>query len=165
MPRYIDADELLKRIYPMGIGDGMYTINAKAVKFAIDNAPTADVVPRAELAVKSFQDVATIYNLQEKIKKTNGCSKKLCPMQVGAADNCTLAKEQCPYFTQDIDYQKALRAIKVLVAREIFEELETVFCHSVYPRVNANGTITTVRLHHWHIRPDDYNAIKKKYTE
>jgi hypothetical protein len=31
----------------MGIGDGMYTINAKAVKFAIDNTPTADVVPKS----------------------------------------------------------------------------------------------------------------------
>ena len=44
MARYIDADALIKKIFPMGIGDGMYTINAKAVKFAIDNAPTADVV-------------------------------------------------------------------------------------------------------------------------
>lgn len=40
--RYIDADALIKKIYPMGIGDGKYTINAKAVKLAIDNAPTAD---------------------------------------------------------------------------------------------------------------------------
>ena len=44
MARYIDADALIKKIFPMGIGDGMYTINAKAVKFAIDNEPTADVV-------------------------------------------------------------------------------------------------------------------------
>lgn len=46
--RYIDADALIKKIYPMGIGDGMYVINAKAVKFAIDNTPTADVVPKSE---------------------------------------------------------------------------------------------------------------------
>ena len=49
MARYIDADALIKKIFPMGIGDGMYTINAKAVKFAIDNAPTADVVPKSEV--------------------------------------------------------------------------------------------------------------------
>ena len=49
MARYIDVDELLKKIYPMGIGDGMYVINAKAVKFAIDNTPTADVVPKSEV--------------------------------------------------------------------------------------------------------------------
>ena len=48
--RYIDADALIKKIYPMGIGDGKYTINAKAVKLAIDNAPTADVVPKSEVA-------------------------------------------------------------------------------------------------------------------
>ena len=49
MRRYIDANALIKKIYPMGIGDGKYTINAKAVKFAIDNTPTADVVPKSEV--------------------------------------------------------------------------------------------------------------------
>lgn len=54
----------------------------------------------------------------------NGCSKKLCPMQVGAADNCELTKEQCPYFTQDIDYQKVLNEIKAMVAREILSDIK-----------------------------------------
>ena len=45
-------------------------------------------------------------------------------MQVGTVDNCTLTKEQCPYFTQDIDYQNVLNQIKAAVAREIFAEIE-----------------------------------------
>ena len=53
----------------------------------------------------------------------NGCSKKACPLQVGAADNCTLTKEQCPYFTQDIDYHRVFKQIKVEVAEEIFDEI------------------------------------------
>lgn len=53
----------------------------------------------------------------------NGCSKKLCPLQVGAADNCNLTKEQCHYFTQDIDYRIMLKQIKAEVAKEIFEEI------------------------------------------
>lgn len=53
----------------------------------------------------------------------NGCSKKLCPLQVGAADNCSLTKEQCHYFTQDIDYRIMLKQIKAEVAKEIFEEI------------------------------------------
>ena len=56
-------------------------------------------------------------------------------------------------------------AVKAEVAREIFEEIETVLCRSVYPKVNANGTITSTRSMDWHIRCDDYNAIKKKYVE
>lgn len=52
----------------------------------------------------------------------NGCSKKICPLQVGTADNCNLTKEQCPYFTQDIDYYQVLKQIKVEVAKEIFED-------------------------------------------
>ena len=59
MARYIDADVLIKKIYPMGIGDGMYTINAKAVKFAIDNAPTADVAPKSEIAREIFGEIKT----------------------------------------------------------------------------------------------------------
>ena len=53
----------------------------------------------------------------------NGCSKKLCSLQVGAADNCNLTKEQCHYFTQDIDYRIMLKQIKAEVAKEIFEEI------------------------------------------
>lgn len=53
------------------------------------------------------------------------CSKKLCPMQVGTVDNCTLTKEQCPYFTEDVDYQNILNQIKAAVAKEIFAEIET----------------------------------------
>jgi hypothetical protein len=45
MPRYIDAEKLIKTIFPIGLVDnGKYTINAKAVKVAIDRTPTADVV-------------------------------------------------------------------------------------------------------------------------
>ena len=54
----------------------------------------------------------------------NGCSKKMCPFQVETANNCNLAKEQCPYFTQDIDYHQVLKQIKVEIAKEIFEELD-----------------------------------------
>ena len=60
MARYIDADALITKIFPMGIGDGMYTINAKAVKFAIDNAPTADVAPKSEVAREIFEDIEKI---------------------------------------------------------------------------------------------------------
>ena len=50
MPRYIDADKLIDKIFPIGlIDDGNYTINAKAVKVAIDKMPTADVVPKSEV--------------------------------------------------------------------------------------------------------------------
>lgn len=38
----------------------------------------------------------------------NDCSKKACPLRVGATDNCNLTKEQ----------------IKVEVAEEIFDEIE-----------------------------------------
>ena len=62
-------------------------------------------------------------------------------------------------------YLLALHTAKSTIAREIFEEIETLLCRSVYPRVNANGTITPITSKDWHIRCDDYDAIKKKYTE
>lgn len=49
MPRYIDANELYKKIFPLDVVDKRrYSINAKAVAEAIVDMPTADVVPRAE---------------------------------------------------------------------------------------------------------------------
>ena len=50
MPRYIDADALYKKLYPLDLADKRtYTINAKAVADAIANIPTADVVPKSEV--------------------------------------------------------------------------------------------------------------------
>lgn len=44
MPEYIDREVLLKKIFPLGVlADLRYTINAKAVKYAIDTTPKADV--------------------------------------------------------------------------------------------------------------------------
>jgi hypothetical protein len=49
MARYIDADALYKKLYPLDLADKRkYTINAKAVADAIANIPTADVVPKSE---------------------------------------------------------------------------------------------------------------------
>lgn len=45
MPRYIDADALIKKIFPYEVIDtGSYSINAKSIYEAIKKAPTADVV-------------------------------------------------------------------------------------------------------------------------
>ena len=50
MARYIDADALYEKLYPLDLVDKrLYTINAKAVADAIANTPTADVVPKSEV--------------------------------------------------------------------------------------------------------------------
>ena len=61
----------------------------------------------------------------------NGCSKKMCPLQVGKADNCNLTKEQCPYFTQNIDYHRVIKQIEVEVAKGIFDEIENKLLNHV----------------------------------
>ncbi len=88
----------------------------------------------------------------------NGCSKKLCPMQVGTADNCTLTKEQCPYFTQDVDFQKLLNQIKAEVAREIFEEIE---------KAREDCILTVDDMPYFQLSKFKKNIaeLKKKYTE
>lgn len=56
--RYIDAEALYKKIFPFDLVDQkLYTINAKAVANAIDNAPTADVAPKSEVANEVIDDI------------------------------------------------------------------------------------------------------------
>lgn len=44
MARYIDADKLIKKVFPYDVIDKKsYTINAKTIFEAINNAPTEDV--------------------------------------------------------------------------------------------------------------------------
>lgn len=75
-----------------------------------------------------------------------GCSKKMCPMQVGRTDGCRLTKEQCPYFTQDENYQK----IKTKVAMEIFAEIEKLAIIG-----NFTGNLKIMGC--------DYYELKNKY--
>lgn len=57
MPEYIDKQELLKKIFPLGILTDMhYTINAKAVKFAINSMPTTEIVHCKECKHLMFSD-------------------------------------------------------------------------------------------------------------
>lgn len=49
------------------------------------------------------------------------------------------------------------------VAREIFAEIETVLCSVTHPIIRADGTVDVKRMDGFHIREEDYNAIKKKY--
>ena len=48
-------------------------------------------------------------------------------------------------------------------AKQIFEEIETLLCYSVTPKINANGTITSVKSRDYCIRRDDYTELQKKY--
>lgn len=50
MARYIDADRLIKTIFPFDCVDKKhYSINAQAVFDAIKNAPTANIATKSEL--------------------------------------------------------------------------------------------------------------------
>ena len=61
MARYIDADKLIDKIFPIGlIDDGKYTINAKAIKMAVDSCPTADVVPKSEVEALKARKICSI---------------------------------------------------------------------------------------------------------
>ena len=50
MPRYIDADALIKKLFPYDVVDKRcYSINAEAVYKGIETTPTADVAPSSEV--------------------------------------------------------------------------------------------------------------------
>lgn len=55
--------------------------------------------------------------------------------------------------------------IKAEVAREIFGELESCFGILAFPVVTAVGTVVTERAKGLHISSEDYETIKKRYTE
>ena len=75
MARYIDAEKLINKMFPIGLVDnGNYTINAKAVKVAIDQTPTADVAPKSEVAIEVIDEaIRAVYSkIDLKIYSTIG---------------------------------------------------------------------------------------------
>ncbi|MBE6618405.1 MAG: DUF551 domain-containing protein [Ruminococcaceae bacterium] len=67
MARYIDADALIKKIFPFdNVDKKSYSINAKAVYEEIKKAPTVDVPPKVEVErylVKESGDIVPISKL------------------------------------------------------------------------------------------------------
>ena len=68
MARYIDANALYEKIYPLDLADKRrYAINAQVVADAINNAPTADVVPRGE---EEMHGASYYFMLEQAIEST-----------------------------------------------------------------------------------------------
>ena len=139
MPRYIDADALIRKIYPLGIGDGRYVINAGAVKFAIDNTPTADVAPRAELdeAVRKLESLL--------------CHATGGKLSYHTYDLRTMESVVTDYINES--YAKGYDEGGAELAREIFEEIAQI--KKEYASGDIDGNTLCAMLH----------LLEKKYTE
>lgn len=59
--RYVYADALIKKVFPYDVVDKKcYTINAKTIYEAIQEAPAADVAPKSEVAREIFEEIESI---------------------------------------------------------------------------------------------------------
>lgn len=113
MDEYISRNELLKDVQS-NVAEAHNERCAQLLE-AILNAPTADVVPRAELAVHSVQDAATILNLQESNKELEAEVERLQKILDSYALQYGTVKDQ-----QDV-IDKANQEL----ASEIFAEIES----------------------------------------
>ena len=139
MAIYIDADALIKTIFPCDVVDPKcYSINAKTIYEAIKKAPTADVVPKSEVAILSarYAGLAIAKNeLQFEFDTYKGANKIL-------VDNMAEL------------IKGAIDQAKQEVAREIFEEIDTLFERFYNDAFYSSGDLGY-----------DIAELKKKYTE
>ena len=151
--RYIDADKLIDKIFPIGlIDDGKYTINAKAIKMAVDSCPTADVVPKSEYdAVVSAVDNST----KEFLKLHDDYQDAIHTVE--RLKNI-LDSYAFQYGTVT-DKQAIINHERVEVAREIFEEIERLLNLNSFQGDIFTGKYFDVELE------TDIAELKKKYTE
>ena len=87
---YIERSALINKIFPIGlIDDGRYVIPAKAVKTAIDKAPTADVAPVVRCKDCCFYEIDVEYY--------DGGTKDICRLltrQTYSDDFCSYGKRK-----------------------------------------------------------------------
>lgn len=62
-------------------------------------------------------------------------------------------------------YNKAIRHERAEVAREIFDEIESVLFIVARPCPSADETIIVKHSNDFHLRREDYYAVKEKYTK
>jgi hypothetical protein len=84
--KYIEVDALIKKLYPLGMGDGNYGINAKAVRVAIDSMATADVVK-----------VVRCKDCKHNVAKDSATVDCICFMADGMEPNdyCSYGERKC----------------------------------------------------------------------
>lgn len=110
--------------------------------------PPADVVPKSE-----------VDRLETEVRL-------LTENSISAKYPCCVSTSKGLILTKSLEeYDKLLADIASEVAREIFEESESVLSYSVYPQIRADRTIRTIKSKDFTVRAEDYNTIKKKYTE
>jgi hypothetical protein len=149
--RYIDADSLIERIACLS---GIFTdeesmLNRLAVLIAIDDAETADVVPKSEVAdlkieLKAMRNAANSYKMHYK----------------DAMKTITEVRRLATEIKADLPFHNA--KIKAEVAREIFAEIEKILSDNWHTDCQMGDCIED--YYDDDIR-DDIADLKKKYTE
>ena len=168
--RYIDADALIKKIYPMGIGDGKYTINAKAVKLAIDNIPTSDVVPRSE--------VEELTRENESLAKTvNEASELIRKLRSKVEESKTEVEELKAIIADHKASEERLEELysnaKAEVAREIFGDVKKAIKEEVRDYCSGFESMETPEMQEYYKTKQNtaiylymkIDYLEKKYTE
>lgn len=135
MARYIDVDAL-KLDIDLSKGASVLDMALGVIK-AVKEAPTADVVPKSEVAILTAQNMAlenAKYELQHELNKYKGVENII-------KDNMGKL------------ISAAINGAKQEIAREIFEEIDTMIFGTILP--NDCAIISIAKL----------AELKKKYTE
>ena len=136
MPRYIDTDELLKKVKYREVYESLCDFEF-VTPTDIEETPTADVVPRADVDRLQAE-------LEDKQFRCDSCDRIAL----------TFA-----------EHKFCIRKAKAEVAREIFEEIEGLLKIVKIPCVNEDGYITPLQAGYWAIDPEDYAKFKQRFTE
>ena len=148
MARYIDAAALLenlKKQYGEELG-WQCTVNMSDVGMMIEDAPTADVVPKSEVAILTAQNMAL------EIAK-NDLQHRL---------NTYIGVENILKDNMGELIKAAINGAKQEVAREIFEEIEEALSENFHADCQMGDCIED---YYDECLRDDIAELKKKYTE
>lgn len=102
-PEYYEAVRSGEKTFEVRLNDRNYQVNDVLHLQEFNNG---EYTGRELVKVASYilNDAAyckegyVVIALKEHFK----CTKMLCPMQVGAVDNCVLTEQECPYFTKEL---------------------------------------------------------------
>lgn len=142
MPRYIDAELAIE----LKDKDLNWVYDLEDLEDFLAGVPTADVVPKSEHDKLEYTLIGVMHSVDKWLD-----GEELERDEVNRA------------ITMREKTLGIIENIKAEVAREIFDELETVLCRRVRPTLNRNGTITPVYDDNVYIRSEDYDAVKKRF--
>ncbi len=137
----------------------------KQTGFHISKESVDKLFPKKDIDILGYESPITVIMGQMRMEQENNIYKAVQEYGVNVDKDELIKALQYDRDQYEKGYINGYNSAASEVARELFEELESIFYIASYTVRRPMGSLTTKPIDGIHMRLEDYHTIKKKYSE